>query len=535
MKRDGECGFIPMDVGDSIKLRYYSGDCIGNPMIATGIGPNDYNGIIVDPETDRPVQFNLYRRVPKLNAYYPDRSIPAEGFWHYYDPFRFQQYHGVSVFKNANRDGFDIDQILEFTKMNIKWRASQLPSVHTETGRPRGAQFGYFPSFNTPNGVPTNSNGQPTAQSINVEGVTTNYLKLDESVMEYPNDFPNAQLQVSIEEFRRQCCKGAKLPYEFVYRADNGGVVQRFWVNKAENTFLNDKAWLRRSLLDRYKNRVIQKGIETGELDLSSFGDLDVSEQRFRGQWQMGRDVSVDYGKENDTDMKLIEAGLISPKDKVASMGGNLDDVNIEIEAQADATLAMAERLAKKYKLNIEATLPFVKKLYPNPPANSAAAGNIATPPVAPTEQAKADREERERLTAEHRTEKMTADITNAVLSRFPVPRESAPAAPNVTINNAPPSVTLNIPPQPGSVVNVQTPEVFVENHNHMAAAEAAIINIPPTVVNLPAMVTPKQGDIIVNVPQQPPPVVNVQVPPLKATLSLDRGKDGKLTGGEIT
>jgi hypothetical protein len=45
------------------------------------------------------------------------------------------QYHGVSAFKNAIRDAFDIDQILEFTKLNIKWRSSQLP---TSTPRPGG-------------------------------------------------------------------------------------------------------------------------------------------------------------------------------------------------------------------------------------------------------------------------------------------------------------------------------------------------------------------------------------------------------------
>lgn len=376
MKRDGECGFIPVDTGDSIKLRSVSGDTIGNPMVGAVAGQNDYNGIVTD-DAGRIIRFDLYKRMPKVNSYTFDRSIRAENFWHYKDRFRFQQYHGVSAFMNAIRDGFDIDQILEFTKLNIKWRSSQLPTVHTETGRPKPGA-GYFGwgggSPTAPSGPTTTDGGIPLPKQIMVEGVTTNYLKLDESVMEYPNDFPNAQLQVSIEELRRQCCKGVDLPYEFAYRADNGGVVQRFWVNKAENTFSRDKHLMKRTFLTRFKNRSIQKGIDTGFLDLSEFGDLSENVSRFRGQWQMGKAVSVDYGKENDTDIKLIEAGYMSPQDKVASMGGNLDEVNTEIEQQADRVFAMAERIAKKYGMSTMEAMPYVVKKFPNPvmsaPAN---------------------------------------------------------------------------------------------------------------------------------------------------------------------
>lgn len=375
MKRDGECGFIPVDTGDSIKIRSVSGDCIGNPMVGAVAGANDYNGIRTD-ENGRVIFYDLYRRMPKVNSYTFDRSIPADNFWHYKDRFRFQQYHGVTAFMTAIRDAFDIDQILEFTKLNIKWRASQLPTVHTETGRPKPGA-GYFGWGNgaSPGSPPpgaTLPNGAPQPMQTIVEGVTANYLKLDESVMEYPNDFPNAQVGITIEELRRQCCKGVDLPYEFAYRADNGGVVQRFWVNKAENTFGRDKHLLKRTLLERYKNRSIQKGIDTGLLDLDGFGNLNEDLKRFRGQWQMGKAISVDYGKENDTDIRLIEAGLMSPQDKAASMNTNLDEISDEIEAHTVRLFEMAGRIGKRVGQPVEAVMPFLVKKYPNPPANQA-------------------------------------------------------------------------------------------------------------------------------------------------------------------
>lgn len=387
MERDGECGAIPVDVGDAIKLRYYSGDCIGNPMIGANVGPNNYNGIRTDPHTDSPMFYDLFKRVPKINCYVPDRSVPAHEFWHFYDPFRLQQYHGVTCFKNAIRDGFDIDQILEFSKMNMKFRASQLPTVHTETGRPRGAQFGYFPSSGSvPAGVPTNSNGVPTAQSVNIQGVTSTWLNLDDKVMEYPNDFPNTQLQTSIEEFRRQCCKGAKVPYEFAYRADSGGVVQRFWVDKAMKTFGKKKWLLKRAFLNRYKNRVIQKGIDTGELDLDKFGSLTTDVRRFRGQWQLGAQSSVDYGRETDADIKQIEAGVMSPQDFAANNNRNLEEIADEIEAHTTRIFQMAERIAKKVNQPVDVVLPFLVKKYPNAPAN--------TPPAVDADQPKTKQDE---------------------------------------------------------------------------------------------------------------------------------------------
>lgn len=376
MKRDGECGFVPVDVGDAIRLHYLSGDCIGNPTIGTKPGSNDWNGILTDPKSGAPVTFQIYRRTAKVNNYVFDRDVPADQFWHYYDPFRMQQYHGVTVAKNSLPDYYDVQQIIEFSKLNVKWRSSQLPTVHTETGRPRGAgigwNFGYGGGQGAGGTPPVNAAGVPQPMSINVGGVTSSYLKLDEQVMEYPNDFPNQQLIVLLGELNRRCAKGAKLPIEFVYQAANGGVVQRFWADKAMQTFNKDKHLMRRSWLSPLKNRVIQKGIDTGELDLSSFGDLDVSPDRFRGRWQMGRAISVDYGRETDADIAKIDAGLMSASDKVADDGGNIDEVLQENDAFIRRVYELAGETAKKYGRPIDEVLPYYLKKFPNPVAQPA-------------------------------------------------------------------------------------------------------------------------------------------------------------------
>lgn len=357
MKRDGECGGALIDTGDSIKINAVSGDRIGNPLVGANIGPYNYNGIIVDEHTNAPIIYQIYRRLPKLNSYVFERDVQANQFIHYWNPFRIEQYHGVTMFMNSIEHAYDIRQINEFTKLNIKWRASQLPYITNEQGRPRG--LGY-------ESAPATGGGVPQPQFINVEGVTQTYMKLGEGVVEYPNDFPNQQYLPAITELKRECAVGAKLPLEFVYRSEAGGVVQRFYVDKAQGTFDEDKRWLRRTLLQPYKNRLIQKGIDTGFLDLARFGDLSRSLARFRGQWQMGRAISVDYGREVDADIKQIEAGLMSPQDYMT--GENRDPAVVRAQT-VEFTIQIiedAKKISEKTGVPLETVLPYLSKRFPN-------------------------------------------------------------------------------------------------------------------------------------------------------------------------
>lgn len=363
-KRDGEAGVIFVDDGEFIRMKYINGDRIGNPTIGTSISPTNYNGIITDPKTEAPVLFQIFNRQPKLNNYVFGADVPANDFRHLYDPFRFDQYHGVSAFKNAVEIAFDMKETLDFSRLNIKYRSSQLPYVVNEAGKPRGN--GYRPA-------PTSVSGDPRPLDVQVGGVTQSFLKLGEGVMEYPNDFPNQQFAPLMEDLRRECCVGVKLPYEFVFRADNGGVIQRFFVNKAEQTFEREKRLIKGLLLDPWKNRSIQKAIDTGFLDLDKFPGLSTSLKRFRGVWQMGRMVSVDYGNETKADIEQIDAGLMSENDFTAENDRDLETIRAEKKTHARAVLQDAKDLSDELNIPLETVLPFLQKKFPNPGAPGSA------------------------------------------------------------------------------------------------------------------------------------------------------------------
>jgi hypothetical protein len=199
---------------------------------------------------------------------------------------------------------------------------------------------------------------------VTIDGVEQQFVKIGTDIVEFPNDFPNGNFLEVVSELKRECASGVGLPYEFCYNPSAlGGVIGRFVINKAERVFDENKRRLRR-ILEIYKNRVIEKGIRTGRIDL---GELNESPARFSGVWHMGRSVSVDYGREVDADIKLIEAGLMSPEEIAADNARDLVAIGEDIEARATAQIEAAQRVAIKTGVPLEVALGYIAKKYPNP------------------------------------------------------------------------------------------------------------------------------------------------------------------------
>lgn len=359
-KRDGECGFIYVDVGDALKLSAISADRIGNPLIGSNVGPSNYNGIIVDPVSGAPVQFDLWRRLPKLNAYVFDRSVDANQFIHFYDQFRFEQYHGVTAFKNGITRAIDLEQTIQFAIQNIKFRSSQIPAIQNEQGRPKAPGSGYVT-------VANNSANVPQPYQLSIDGVTQNYLKVGEGYVEFPHDFPNANFGTITAELKGDVALGVHLPSEFCFRSEAGGVLQRFYIEKAQRTFDEEKRLLKKQLLTPYKNRILRKDVDSGILNLDAFPGLAGSMMLYRGQWHMGRSVSTDYGHDTDSDIKLIENNLLSREEYLGDNARDQDEIRQTKRQHVIEVFQDAQLVSDTVNRPLAEVLPYIEKLYPNP------------------------------------------------------------------------------------------------------------------------------------------------------------------------
>ncbi len=360
-KRDGEAGFCYVEAEGTLKLKGVSADCIGNPLLSSNFGPCNYNGVVVDPVSETPIRYDLWRRIPKVNAYVFDRTIQANQFIHFFDPFRLTgQFHGVTAFKNAITRSVDIEQIVQFAVQNIKFRSSQLPAIQNEQGKPKIPGSGYVAQAATTAGV-------PRPAQIAIDGVTQNFLKLDEGYVEFPHDFPNANFIPIKDDLKGDIAISVHLPGEFCFRSEAGGVLQRFYIEKAQRTFDEEKRLLRRQMLDPFKNRVLQHDVDAGWLNLDEFPGLAGSLDLFRGTWHMGRSVSTDYGHDTDSDIKLIDANLMSPEEYLGDNARDADEIRNTKRARAQQIIEDTMAVAAKTGQPFEVVLPFIQKQFPNP------------------------------------------------------------------------------------------------------------------------------------------------------------------------
>lgn len=376
-KRDGECGFIYVDTDGGLRLSAVSADRIGNPLMGSNIGPLNFNGILVDPQSGAPRAYEIWRRLPKLNAYVFDREVEANQFIHFYDQFRFEQYHGVTAFKNGISRACNLEQTIQFAIQNIKFRSSQLPAIQNEQGRPKAPGSGYIPKA-------ANSQGTPQPYQIEVDGVTQNFLKLGEGYVEYPHDFPNANFRDITSDLKGDVALGVHLPAEFCFRSEAGGVLQRFYIEKAQRTFDEEKRLLQLQFLNPYKNRVLRKDVDSGVLNLDAFPGLAGSLQLYRGMWHMGRSVSTDYGHDTDSDIKLIDAGLLSPQEHAADNARDLDEIRSVKKERARQIIADAQEVSKETGVAFEVVLPFIQKQFPNPQVQTNITDNADDPNAIP-------------------------------------------------------------------------------------------------------------------------------------------------------
>jgi hypothetical protein len=358
-KRDGEIGLCYVEKDDSLKLALVEADCIGNPLLATTPDPLDFNGIVVDKH-GAPQRYVLWRRRAKMNSYEPDTTVQANHFIHFYDKYRVSQKHGITAFKNGITRAIDLEQTIQFAIQNIKFRSSQLPAIQNETGKPKVPGSGYVRQN-------ASSTGEPQPFEVKVSGVTQHFLKLEEGYVEYPHDFPNANFRDITSDLKGDVALGVHLPAEFCFRSEAGGVLQRFYIEKAQRTFDEEKRLLRRTILDPYKNRVLRKAVDAGFLNLDKFPGLADSMNLYKGAWHMGRSVSTDYGHDTDSDIKLIDASLMSPEEHAADNARDLEEIRENKKLRAIEIFEDAAEIAQKTGRTFEEALPFVQKQFPNP------------------------------------------------------------------------------------------------------------------------------------------------------------------------
>jgi len=356
-KRDGESGIIDIEDAGGYKIQLITGERIGNPTLPSWSNDEDQNGIRLD-KYGRVIGYDIYKRQYHGGLYSFDKHIPASWFNHIFDPFRVDNYHGVTCFKSVITRMRDLKETMDYSRLNIKYRSTQLPYFKTEDGQIPTQANNYLPQ-----GQPLPLKDADGVTLEQVDGGEQQFLKTTEGIFEFPNDFPNQQFLPVIETQVKEIMAGVGLSYDFLWKIDKlTGTVGRLVVEREDRVMQNERKKLERQAMRRIVTRAIEAGYRAGAITRKTAN-------KFRGEFFYGARISADYGRDAKADIEVVNAGLLTETEYQHIHGRNPEDVRTVRFEETLGILEDAKKITEAHpEIGIENASNLIRKAYPNPP-----------------------------------------------------------------------------------------------------------------------------------------------------------------------
>jgi capsid protein len=363
----GDCGFIMRRKAGDLKLQLVSGDRIGNPNEAVGTYPNYFSGVVVD-EYGAPTAYRIFR-VDQAGQYLDPEEVPADKFFHYYDPFRADQYRGVTDFHAVLRTSRMLKEILDAEMTGVRFSSQQAALVFTERGQ--------APARNlfTPTNAPVMANGEQPKQEESSIG-TIRYLYNGDKVETMPAR-PSSAFTGFVDELKQDIALGlGGYPGGVLWgTADYKGPSVRAEFAQADRVNQYHQGILEDKVLRPIVSAVILHGISNGAIDApkrSAGESMDRAIMRAtRGSWRFPPRLTIDVGRETQSRLAELSMGATSPQE-IASEDGK--DAYVRAEEKADYA-AFVQQLAKARGVPESSIFLPAGQTLPNNPAQAASVG----------------------------------------------------------------------------------------------------------------------------------------------------------------
>lgn len=322
--RDGDMGFKIRRINDQFKLQSIEADRIGGPFAVMATS-NYYSGITLDDD-GVPLSYRIYERTPN-NTYPKFQEVPAVEFVHFFDPFRLDQYRGVTAFHASITTIRDIHEILEFEKMAVKWGSSKAGIITSQTGADDSNV-----NFDT---TQQDAVGN-TMQVESMEPGAVTRLASGEDMKLFENNRPSTTFAGFLETLYREIALSLNLPYGFVYDLSNlAGPAARLESAQAQRCFHRWQMLLKDKLLDRVKNLILLNGISNGEIPkIKSW---------MNGKWLFPAHPTIDVGRESAANLNENRQGLKSAAKIFGEQGEDVEDELRQIAKEARLKLDLAK------------------------------------------------------------------------------------------------------------------------------------------------------------------------------------------------
>lgn len=367
---DGDCGFAIRRIGDDLKVQMIPGTRIGDPNSIGAESDNYYQGIITD-EFGKPVAYRIYR-VTREGVYFGAEDVAAHNFCHYFDPFRVDQYRGITDFHAAIRTARMLYEILEAEKAGVRFASQQAALVFNDRGtaNPR--------NLFTPSPASVMANGQTQQNEMSEVGMIR-YMGVADRVEVMPSR-PSAAFSGFVQHLMHEIAIGVGVPEGVLFGTqDYKGPSVRAEFAAADRVFTRHQGVLTDKVLDPIKNAVILDAIARGEIAPPTLQAGETMVQALRrataGEWRFPAKLSIDVGRESAANLNENRQGAKSLQEIAGEEGTDAFSRLEQIAIEA----AYVKELAGKYGVP-ETAIRLVTSSLPSTPAAAAAVGeNVAT------------------------------------------------------------------------------------------------------------------------------------------------------------
>jgi capsid protein len=363
---DGDCGFVIRRSGEGLKLQLVPATRIGNPNDTAVASNNYYQGIITN-DFGQPVAYRIFR-VDRNGVYFGAEDIPANQFCHYFDPFRVDQYRGITDLHSAIQTARMLHEILQAEKAGVRFSSQQAALIFNDRGtaNPRNL-FQPNPTMSLPN-------GQQQKNELTEVGMIR-YFQNSDRVEVMPSR-PSQAFTGFVQHLMKEIAIAVGVPEAVLFTTqDYKGPSVRAEFAAADRVFTKQQGVLTDKVLDPIKDAVILDAIARGEIAPPTLiaGETMVQALRraTKGEWRFPAKLSIDVGRESAANMNENRQGAKSLQEIAAEEGtdafARLEQIAIEA--------GFVKEMAVKYGVP-ETAIRLTTTSLPSTPAAAAAAGD---------------------------------------------------------------------------------------------------------------------------------------------------------------
>lgn len=309
-----------------LRIQLIEADRIGSPFNVV-VSRSYIGGLILDPETGRVLQHDIYRREPQGSMYVPQAKIDANEVIHFRNLRRADQYRGIPLLAPAIPAYRDLKEILENERIATKVLSSYTMFITSQTGD----------STDDPDVYP----GVGSAATDPGTGNQNVYKDIGPGSIMYGNpgeepkmltpDRPSPAFQGLVKTLFTEIFACAGIGYNFAYEGgDVNGVYARLDSTKTQRTFAQDWRFTSEYLINPTVHRWFQFEEANGYMD-------DISPETISNRaWEnfsftQPAHPTVDVGRESSANLAELDKSVKSRHTIAAEQGLNWDDEQAQI------------------------------------------------------------------------------------------------------------------------------------------------------------------------------------------------------------